>query len=340
MQSYSFHIKGMHCAACVVLTETELTNIPGVAKATASLLKNTVVVRGDFGNENEDTIREKLSAALTRYGYSLSEAPENHNAAWTDFKWALPIAILFFALVLILQKAGLANLITASSVGYGTAFFIGIIASLSTCMAVVGGLVLSLSGTFAKQGSSIRPHLMFHSGRLIGFFILGGIIGLVGGAFELGALGTSILSLVISLAMIGLGINLLDLFPWARRFQLTIPKSFGRKVFSLSSLNSSVMPFAIGVLTFFLPCGFTQSMQLYALSTHSFTTASGIMLSFALGTLPILGMISFGSKYIERLQTKSGKLFKVMGIVVILFALFNIINALAALGIIPPLFNL
>jgi sulfite exporter TauE/SafE/copper chaperone CopZ len=340
MQSYTFHIKGMHCAACVVLTETELTNIPGVAKATASLVKNTVIVTGDFGNENPDILREKLSAALTQYGYSLSEKPEEHNAVWTDFKWALPIALLFVALVLILQKAGLANLITASSVGFSTAFFIGIIASLSTCMAVVGGLVLSLSGSFAKQGSSIRPHIMFHAGRLIGFFILGGVIGLIGGAFELGAIGTSILSLLVSVVMIGLGINLLDVFPWAKRFQLTLPKSIGNKVFSLSSLNSSVMPFAVGALTFFLPCGFTQSMQLYALSTHSFSTASGIMFSFALGTLPILGLISFGSKYAERLQAKSGRLFKIMGIIVILFAIFNIVNALAALGIIPPLFNL
>ncbi len=171
-------------------------------------------------------------------------------------------------------------------------------------------------------------------------FVLGGVIGLIGGAFELGAIGTSLLSLVVSIVMIGLGINLLDVFPWAKRFQFTMPKSIGHKVFSLSSFNSSIMPFAVGALTFFLPCGFTQSMQVYALSTHSFTTASGIMLSFALGTLPILALISFGSKYVERLQAKSGRLFKIMGIIVILFALFNILNALAALGIIPPLFNL
>jgi hypothetical protein len=44
-------------------------------------------------------------------------------------------------LFLFLQKIGLVNLVGGGQVTYGTAFVIGIIASLSTCMAVVGGLV-------------------------------------------------------------------------------------------------------------------------------------------------------------------------------------------------------
>ena len=61
---------------------------------------------------------------------------------------------------------------TGSKVTYGTAFVIGLIASVSSCMAVVGGLVLSISATFAKDGDRIRPQLLFHIGRLISFLFL------------------------------------------------------------------------------------------------------------------------------------------------------------------------
>ncbi len=62
---------------------------------------------------------------------------------------------------------GIVNLVDGSNVTYGTAFTIGIIASLSTCMAVVGGLVLSMSTTFAKTGDRVKPQMMFHVGRLV-----------------------------------------------------------------------------------------------------------------------------------------------------------------------------
>jgi len=63
------------------------------------------------------------------------------------------------------------------------------------------------------------------------------------------------------------------------------------------------------------------------------------MLSFALGTLPVLAIISFSSLSIKR-NSKSGIFFKTAGLIVILFAIFNLINALVAIGFIPPIFNL
>lgn len=52
--------------------------------------------------------------------------------------------------------------------------------SLSTCMATVGGLLLSLSANYSKNNSAALPHVSFHLSRLISFFIFGGLIGLIG----------------------------------------------------------------------------------------------------------------------------------------------------------------
>ena len=79
-------------------------------------------------------------------------------------------------------------------------------------------------------------------------------------------------------------------------------------------------------------------MQIYALSTGSFMSGALTMTAFALGTLPVLALLSFSSLGIQD-KTKSGTFFKTAGLVVIFFGVFNIINSLVAAGIISPLFS-
>jgi len=87
----------------------------------------------------------------------------------------------------------------------------------------------------------------------------------------------------------------------------------------------------VGALTFFLPCGFTQAMQIYAISTGSFVQGAMIMGLFAIGTAP--GLLSIGGITSAVKGSAARKFFKVAGVVVILFALFNISNGLALVGI-------
>lgn len=329
----------MHCKSCVLLTESELAEHPGVTSATSSLKNHSVEVTGDFGDATPHTIARELSALLEKHGYSLSvEKREMSDPRWKDFIYALPIALLFVVAFVALQKTGLVNLVDTGSLSFGTAFLIGIIASLSTCMAVVGGLVLSMSATFAKEGDRVRPQLLFHGGRLASFFLLGGTIGAIGANFSLNTTATFILSLVIGAVMLILGVNLLDVFPWAKRLQLSMPKFLSRYAYGVSQFNHRLTPFIVGVATFFLPCGFTQSMQLYTLSTGNFLSGALTMSAFALGTLPMLALLSFSSLSIQG-SAKSGVFFKTAGLIVILFALFNIINSLVVIGLIPPVFN-
>ena len=238
-----------------------------------------------------------------------------------------------------MQKIGLIDLVDANSVTYGTAFTIGVIASLSTCMAVVGGLVLSMSATFAKEGDRARPQIMFHAARIVAFFILGGVIGALGSAFTLSGTATFILSLVIGIVMLILGINLLDTFAWTKKLQPSMPRFIAKHVHGVSKLNHTLTPVLVGIATFFLPCGFTQSMQLYTLTTGSFMSGGLTMLAFALGTFPVLALVSFSSFSVQK-SSKSGIFFKSAGLIVIMFAIFNLLNSLVAAGYIPPIFTL
>ena len=249
-----------------------------------------------------------------------------------DFLIAIPVAAAFIVVFIILQKFGFVNLINTSKVSYSTAFIVGLIASVSSCMAVVGGLVLSMSANFAKGGDRVRPQFLFHIGRLVSFFILGGIIGLLGSKFQLSDNGTFAISFIVAIILIILGLNLLDIFPWARKIQLTLPSAFSAKIQNLKSMNHNLTPVLIGIVTFFLPCGFTQSMQIYTLSTGSFWIGALTMFAFALGTFPVLAILSFSTSGVKN-KTWSPIFFKTAGLIVIFFGLFNLYNSLNIIGI-------
>ena len=338
VKTLTLHVTGMHCSACPVLIESELTDLPEVTKAKASLKYNHVEVTGEFGDKSSEDVAHQLTDVLKVHGYAVSVEQQKRTISWAEFIYALPIAAAFVALFIVLQKLGIVNLVTTANVTYGTAFVIGLIASVSTCMAVVGGLVLSMSANFAKEGDKVRPQMLFHVGRLVSFFVLGAAIGALGSAFQLGSTGTFVLSLLVGVVLLILGINLLDVFPWAKKLQPTLPKFIGDHVHGLKRMNHTLTPLLLGAATFILPCGFTQSMQLYALSTSSFWTGALTMSAFALGTLPVLALLSFSSLGIQS-KRQSGTFFKAAGLVVIFFGVFNIINSLVAAGIINPLFS-
>ncbi|KKP91458.1 MAG: Heavy metal transport/detoxification protein [Candidatus Nomurabacteria bacterium GW2011_GWE2_36_115] len=215
-KKYKFHVHGMHCNSCVLLTESEINDLENVTHAKSSLKNNSIEIEGSFGDKTVEEIANELTLILKPHGYTLSLEKETKDKKWSDFKIAIPIAFLFLAVFIILQKIGIVNLVNVSKVSYGTSFVIGIIASLSTCMAVVGGLVLSMSATFAKEGDKIKPQILFHGGRLVSFFILGGVIGALGSVFTLNTSATFILGIIIGLVMLIMGINLLDISAFQR----------------------------------------------------------------------------------------------------------------------------
>jgi sulfite exporter TauE/SafE len=165
------------------------------------------------------------------------------------------------------------------------------------------------------------------------------VIGILGKNVQLNATGIFVLDVIIAIVLLILGINLLSIFPWMQRFQLAMPKRLSQRLLGVQKINSIVTPALVGAMTFFLPCGFTQSMQIYALTTGSFTTGALTMASFALGTLPVLAAISFSSFSIRKPATQS-IFFKTAGLVVIFFAVFNFLAGLIVLGVVPPILNI
>ena len=337
MKTITFHLHGMHCAGCEKLAELELGEAPGVSSVRAFLARQSVEITGDFTDRPPEAIIRELDPLLKKHGFSLSLEPPSRSVKWSEFVVAAPTALALMGLFILAQKAGLGKLIGSSDMGYSMAFLVGVIASLSSCMAIVGGLVLSMSAYYAQKGERVRPQCLFHASRIISFFILGGLIGLAGSAFQLGAFGAMVLGVAVGGVMMAMGVGLLNVFPWARRLQMLLPRSIGERIHALSGRRARFMPLALGAATFFLPCGFTQSMQLYTLTTGHFLAGALTMLSFALGTFPVLAILSF-STLGTRGREQSGVFFKTAGLVVVFFGLYDIINSLVGYGLIPPIY--
>jgi len=92
----------------------------------------------------------------------------------------------------------------------------------------------------------------------------------------------------------------------------------------------------LGGLTFFLPCGFTQAMQLYAISSGSVLTGALTMGVFALGTAP--GLLGIGGLTSVIKGAFAKPFFKFVGLMVIGLSLFNISNGMNLTGLSLPTF--
>jgi plastocyanin len=86
-----------------------------------------------------------------------------------------------------------------------------------------------------------------------------------------------------------------------------------------------------GAATFFLPCGFTQAVQLYAFSTGSPTSAGVIMATFALGTAPALFAVAGAPTLFK--GTRKVAMLRALGVVVIGFAVINATSAMRLAGV-------
>ena len=335
-----FMVSGMTCRSCELLIERSLCDIAGVKEVLASERRGTVEVLSDprLKTPTLEALNDALPSryALQKQGAAatVTQGPEE-KPDWSEVGGML---VLIAAGYLLLKHFGVFALSKNAEgvASLGAVFAVGLVAATSTCLAVVGGLLLAVAAKWtethqnAPRWQRFQPLLSFNLGRLAGYFVLGGIVGLIGSAITLSPRGTGVLTLLIAVVMIVLGLNILRIVP-KRYCTIPLPRVLQQRIRSLSESNNAFSPALLGAVTFFLPCGFTQSMQLLALGTGNFLQGGIIMLVFALGTLPALLGLSVASSLAEGrvmrwFLTFSGALVLVLGV-------FNIQSGLLLTGV-------
>lgn len=349
MSKTTVRIKGMHCRSCELLIEKNLQKLAGVNKVIVSYKRREALI---FAKHNIDS--EKIRAAVEEAGYEIGAEDKKHWLTQDPSvrKKAVDAFLFFLILYWLAQYFGIFDSLSFatsegdSSSGLLFVLLIGVTAGFSTCMALVGGIVLSLSARHAEKHpeatvtQKFRPHLFFNLGRVLSYFILGGSIGLLGNAFKFSGVSLGVLTMLVGLVMLVMGIQLTELSPKISAFSFSLPASLSkalgiRKHHEKEYSHANAM--IGGALTFFLPCGFTQSMQLLAMSTGSFWQGALIMSVFALGTMP--GLLGIGGITSLVHGAFAKKFFTFTGILVIFFAILNLTYGYNQTGWTLPVFT-
>lgn len=333
LEKKSYRVRGMTCGSCEVLIERELKKIPEVRRSKVSQKEGKVTI---FTKEGVQIDTQILQNAMTENGYQLEEWVDE-GPTKLEFKRIGGAALIVMALYLFLSKVGFLNYSPSTELGTGLmgVFVIGVIAAFSSCTAVVTGLITAVSVKAAKSheiqefSKKMTPHLLFNFGRLLGFVGFGGVIGMLGRGLSLSPTANGILILGIAAMMIVLGVNLLEVLP-THLVHLKPPKWLSHKIHDLSESEHPAVPVFLGAATFFLPCGFTQSMQLYAMSLGDPTQAAMVMGVFALGTMPaLLGVGALTSSAKGSVLKKMGK---ATGALVLVLGIANFQNGATIMG--------
>ena len=331
-------VQGMHCASCDILVKNKFKEVSNVqeVKANHKTQEVEILYTGHLD-------KAELENRINEFGYSIvdtaAEAAEPTETWRKKLMHARTIAVVLFILFIIAQELNLVPQFGAiTTLTYSTVFLLGLIASTSTCMATSGALFLVTIGKLHKTDASkteqLIPAISFNLGR-VAMYALGGYgLGWVGQTISYTPQAGSLLSLFVAVFMILIGLDMLKLISFASLIPSSMSKGIFEKLQARFIQKPQQTAFFLGASTYWLPCGFTQTVQVYALGLADPVKSALMMTFFALGTVPALMAIGFASSLTKK--SFYPMFSKVMGFVIFAVGLYYISNALTLYGIKVP----
>lgn len=336
-----FTIGGMTCVNCENKIEQQLKQREGVKDATVSYNKGTAVITFDREEINEEQIIqviEQLDYEVIRAKFQKRQKNEkeefNKKNTWNQ---VIGVGILLLAISVLMKQLGLSRIFNAfpqveENMGYGMLFLIGLVTSVH-CIGMCGGIHLSQCLSYQKNSeeekngekgkkkwSTLYPSFLYNLGRVVSYTIVGGVVGGFGSVISFSGKGKGAVQLIAGVFMVIMGINMLNIFPWLRKFNPRMPKVFARKINQGKQKNGA---FLVGILNGLMPCGPLQAMQIYALSTGSPLKGAFSMFLFSMGTVPL--MFGFGalSSFLSQKFTKQVMKFGAVLVVILGISMFQ-----------------
>ncbi len=186
----------------------------------------------------------------------------------------------------------------------GVAFGFGVVGSLH-CAQMCGPIVLSYS-LGLERGTAGRAHLLYNSGRVVTYALLGGVAGAAGhatgmvgrlaGFEQVAALAAGLLMLVTGAVSFGL----VPANTLIRPGSGGLPGRLSRAAARLLLSPQPGSKFALGLVLGLLPCGLLYAALLQAMASGSAPRGALLMAAFGLGTAGALAGVGVLSSGIRR----------------------------------------
>ncbi len=224
-----------------------------------------------------------------------------------------------------------------NELNYFAAFLIGLLGSthcIGMCGGIVGALTMGLPQSTRQSSLKLLPYLLvYNGGRLFSYTMAGLIVGLLsataGSFFQLGKFPLG--GIVGGLFMVALGIYIAGwwqtMAPLERLgshfWRLIEP--FGRRFMPVKSLPQAM---GLGLLWGWLPCGLVYSTLAWAATSGDVTKTTLLMLSFGVGTLPMLLVMGGLAEKLQRFTRHKWTRY-IAGILLIAFGAMILTKALS-----------
>jgi len=195
-------------------------------------------------------------------------------------------------------------------------FMMGVLGSVGHCVGMCGGIMGAMTMNVSERRREtlvqIGPFLLaYNLGRIFSYAIAGIIAGLLGsGLFLVIEMETArrISSTIAGLFLLALGLYLAG---WWRGLQLVerLGQSIWRRIQPLTRailpINHPGKAFVSGILWGWLPCGLVYTALAGALAVGDPLQGALLMLSFGLGTLPVMLLVGTASQRLGSLTSHS-----------------------------------
>jgi sulfite exporter TauE/SafE len=221
---------------------------------------------------------------------------------------------------------------------YTELFLIGLLGSMH-CIGMCGGFVALYALRKPADMPSWPYHLLFNTGRITTYALLGGVLGQIGSfvsaAGPYRAVSSTVL-VVTGMVMVLMGLNIAGVIGKRALFDdigITDAPFFRSALHRMLSFRSVWGTFLFGMLLGLLPCGLLYPVLVHAASCGGFLQGASTSLVFGLGTAP--AMMSFGSVIGRVRPHMKVTLYRVSAAIVILLGLQSVLRGFAFAGLLP-----
>ncbi|HET6363619.1 MAG TPA: sulfite exporter TauE/SafE family protein [Nitrospirota bacterium] len=210
--------------------------------------------------------------------------------------------------------------------GYFLAFTTGVLGGFGHCIGMCGPLVASyaLAKASVPQPFLIRmaPHLLYNSGRITTYALIGGVMGLSGSFVNVaGRLAgiQNIVAVITGITMIFMGLSIVGIgakTSWIEKKNLPILRAAQAVLTSPSTLRY----YPLGLVLGLLPCGLSYTVFIASAGTGGLFPGMLTALLFGLGTLPAL--LFFGAVMTSISASLRGRIYRAGGVIVLIMGLY------------------
>ncbi len=333
MKRNTVYIEGMHCASCNVLIEDTFSKAKNIQSVKANFVKKQAEICYTGILDKND-----LNKKIKQYGYQIVDKPVVGDPFWARLVEISTLAGIVFILYFFAQELHIIpefNTSVGSTLTFVSVFLLGIVASTSTCMATSGALFMATIGKHRTTSSSLIsnlfPAISFNAGRILSYGLFGFIIGTIGNTIIRNVFFSTFMTVFITVGMIVIGLSLTGLVSFSPLTENSMIKSIFQSLERKFIKNPKKTAFLLGAITYLLPCGFTQSVQLYALGLAHPIQSALVMMTFALGTTPLLMALAFTNSF--RNFSFYPYFQKIIGIIILAIGINYALNTLSLHGL-------